>query len=201
MWCIKTERARRVVGLALTFSVLGCGGKVEEDAKPAEPSYSAPRATPPSPPTAATPTQPQVAPVPPRVAPPEPPRPAPEPPWNDLAKAAAENVLAANCGQCHGPFLTPAQAQDGINFIDNIDALVYAGLILPLNSAASRVVVVMQTGSMPPPASGQPPVTEADIKTVVEYIDNPRFWAEFAPPDVVDAGTEAPRVDAGADAG
>jgi len=109
--------------------------------------------------------------------------------------------LAANCGQCHGPALTRAQAQDGINFIDNIDALVYAGLIVPLNSAASRIIVVMRDGSMPPSTSGYPLVTEADIRTVTEYIDNPRFWAEFAPPDVVDAGTETPLVDAGTDAG
>jgi len=185
------------------FSVLGCGGKAADDATPAEPSYSAPRATPPSPPVATAPPQPQVTPVPPRTEPPPPSREQPAPFWeeHDLAKALAENVLAANCGQCHGSALTRASALDGINFIDNIDALVYAGLIVPLNSAASRVVVVMRNGSMPPPSSGLPLVTEADIDTVVAYIDNPRFWAEVAPPDVVDAGVETPLVDAGADAG
>src|SRR4051812_41941419 len=30
-----------------------------------------------------------------------------------LAKAAAENVLASNCGQCHGPALSEQQAQAG----------------------------------------------------------------------------------------
>src|SRR5262245_10268428 len=54
-----------------------------------------------------------------------------------LARAAAENVLAANCGQCHGPALTPAQAQAGMNYIDDIDKLVETGKILPLNSAGS----------------------------------------------------------------
>jgi mono/diheme cytochrome c family protein len=118
-----------------------------------------------------------------------------------LAKAAAENVLGANCGQCHGPALTRTQAQDGINFIDDIDALVRAGLITPLNSAASRIIVVMRDGSMPPPASGLSPAPEADIEVVADYIDNPRFWPDAPPPPVVDAGTATPLVDAGADAG
>jgi serine/threonine-protein kinase len=51
-----------------------------------------------------------------------------------------------------------------------------------LNSAASRIVQRMVRGEMPPVASGLPAVTEADINTVAQYIDNPRFWPE------VDAG-------------
>ena len=31
----------------------------------------------------------------------------------DIAQAAAENILRANCGQCHGPALTPEQARAG----------------------------------------------------------------------------------------
>lgn len=203
MRCIKTARAGHVVGLTLMASALGCGGKATDDANPAEPSYSVPRDRPPSPPRAATPQRPQVAPIPARDVPPSPYRPQPEPPVeseSDLAKAAVENVLAANCGQCHGPSLTRAQAQDGINFINDIDALVEAGLILPLNSAGSRVIVVMRDGSMPPSASGLPPVTEADIATVAVYIDSPRFWPGLSPPVILDAGTETPAVDAGPDA-
>src|SRR5690606_13483675 len=41
----------------------------------------------------------------------------------ELARAAAENVLRANCGQCHGPQLTHAAARAGMNFIDDIDEL------------------------------------------------------------------------------
>jgi mono/diheme cytochrome c family protein len=118
----------------------------------------------------------------------------------DLAKAAAENVLASNCGQCHGPALTRAQAQGGINFIDDTDALVQVELIVPLSSATSRIIVVMRDGSMPPSALGLPPVTEADIATVAQYIDNPRYWPGVPPPSVADAGTETPPVDAGPDA-
>ena len=120
----------------------------------------------------------------------------------NLARAAAENVLQANCGQCHGSSLTPAQAQDGINYIDNIDKLVEAGLIEPLSSASSRISLVMRNGSMPPPSSGFPPITDAEVNIVAQYIDNPRFWPGVAPAPVVDAGIDVPSVvDAGADGG
>jgi mono/diheme cytochrome c family protein len=106
------------------------------------------------------------------------------PPSSDpaaLAKAAAENVLAANCGQCHGPALTPQQAQAGMNYINDIDKLVQNGKIVPLDSANSLVVQRMKRGEMPPVSSGLPAVTDADINTVAQYIDNPRFWPDAAP--------------------
>jgi serine/threonine-protein kinase len=99
----------------------------------------------------------------------------------DLARAAAENVLAANCGQCHGPALTPQQAQAGMNYINDIDQLVATGKIVPLNSAGSRIIQRMVRGEMPPVSSGLPAVTEADINTVAQFIDNPRFWPDVAP--------------------
>jgi serine/threonine-protein kinase len=118
-------------------------------------------------------------------APANPPQAAP--PRNDpganeteLARAAAENVLAANCGQCHGPALTPQQAQAGMNYIDDIDRLVETGKIVPLNSAGSRIIQRMVRGEMPPVTTGKT-VTEADINTVAQFIDNPRFWPDVAP--------------------
>jgi mono/diheme cytochrome c family protein len=98
-----------------------------------------------------------------------------------LAKAAAENVLASNCGQCHGPALTEQQAQAGMNYINDIDKLVSTGKIVPLDSAGSRIIQRMVKGEMPPVGSGLPRVTEADISTVAQYIDNPRFWPDQAP--------------------
>jgi mono/diheme cytochrome c family protein len=97
----------------------------------------------------------------------------------DLAKAAAENVLAANCGQCHGPALTPQQAQAGMNYINDIDKLVETGKIVPLNAAGSRIIQRMVKGEMPPVTTGRT-VTEADINIVSEYINNPRFWPDVA---------------------
>jgi serine/threonine-protein kinase len=93
-----------------------------------------------------------------------------------LAKASAENVLASNCGQCHGPKLTEAQAKAGMNYINDIDKLVETGKIVPLNSANSLIVQRMIRGEMPPANSGLPRVTDADITTVSDYIDNPLFW-------------------------
>lgn len=105
-----------------------------------------------------------------------------------------------NCGQCHGP-LAPATNSGGINFIDDLDQLVEAGLIVPLSSASSRIVIAMQDGSMPPPGTYPYPVTGADLDTVIQYIDNPRFWPDVAPSAGVDAGVEAPLADAGAASG
>jgi len=93
-----------------------------------------------------------------------------------LAKAAAENVLNSNCGQCHGGQLTPATAQAGMNYINDIDKLVANGKIIPLNSAGSKIIERMSKGEMPPQTSGLPKVTDADINTVAQYIDNPVFW-------------------------
>ena len=112
---------------------------------------------------------------------------------------AVENILAANCGSCHGPD-APVAGSGGIRFISDLDELVEAGLIVPLNSASSPVVRVSVQGSMPPPSSGLPQMTEADLDTITSYIDNPRYWPISAPP-AVDAGTAPPALDAGADGG
>jgi mono/diheme cytochrome c family protein len=205
MRCIKPVRVYRVVGLGLMFSLLGCGGKAEDDSPRPGPSYSAPRATPtappsvsvpPSPPARATQPEPMQKPAAPTEAPGRYPLPG-----IDLGPAAAENVLSANCAQCHGPALTQAQAQAGINFITDLDQLAAAGWIVPLSSDTSPIIIEMRNGSMPPPASGLPRVTEADIDVVASHIDNPRFWLDWSAPAVVDAGVERPTVDAGADGG
>ena len=74
----------------------------------------------------------------------------------ELARAAAENVLRVNCGQCHGPQLSEAAARAGMNFIDDIDRLVNEGKLIPLNAADSPVVRRMREGSMPPPGNDGP---------------------------------------------
>jgi mono/diheme cytochrome c family protein len=207
MRCIETERACRAVGLGLMLSALGCGGKAAEGSEPPPPSYSAPRATPTSPSEASPPVASADRPQPPASVTPsyQPPAPLPEPlPVPDpvaLARAVVENVLLANCGQCHSPVLTPAQAQGGINYINDLDKLVETGLIVPLSSATSRVVVTMRSGSMPPPSSGLPPMTDVDISLVASYIDNSGFWPMLVPARIVDAGIDTPIPDAGADGG
>jgi mono/diheme cytochrome c family protein len=111
--------------------------------------------------------------------------------------AGVENVLLANCGQCHGP-LAPAASSGGITFINDLDRLIAAGLLVPLNSAASPIVIAMVNGSMPPPGSGLPPATDADIAIVTQYLDNPRFWP-LPEPTVRDAGSSLPVNDAGSE--
>jgi serine/threonine-protein kinase len=100
-----------------------------------------------------------------------------------LARAGAQNVLAANCGQCHGPQLAPAQASGGgMNYINDIDKLVENGKVIPLNSAGSLIIRRMTDGSMPPAQSGLPRVTQQDINTVAQFIDNPNFWQGYQAP-------------------
>jgi hypothetical protein len=93
----------------------------------------------------------------------------------------------------------------GFRFIDDWDRMIAAGLLVPLSSASSPIILAMVDGSMPPPESGLPSVTRADIDTVAQYLDNPRFWPGLKPigsdagssPSVSDAGTDLPYSDAG----
>jgi serine/threonine-protein kinase len=101
----------------------------------------------------------------------------------DLDKAAVENILQSNCGYCHGPKLTAAQAQAGMNYIDDIDQLVKAGKIVPLNSGGSPLVQRIKKGEMPPASSSYPQLTDADVDKVVSFIDNPRYWPDYKPAD------------------
>jgi mono/diheme cytochrome c family protein len=93
-----------------------------------------------------------------------------------LARADAENVLATNCGECHGSKLQLDDASGGMNYIDDIDKLVENGKIIPLNSKESRIVERMRDGSMPPSFSQKPRVTDQEIDVVAQFIDQPRFW-------------------------
>jgi hypothetical protein len=113
------------------------------------------------------------------------PTPNQPPSQQELDKLAAENVLNANCGFCHGPGLSQDEAQANMNFINDIQRLVDTGRIVPMNSAGSRVVQFMQNRQMPPPGSGYPNVKESDIAIVSAYIDNPRYW-----PGVADTNCE-----------
>jgi len=83
----------------------------------------------------------------------------------------AQFVLLAYCGACHGAALTPAQAGGGINYINDWERLIEAGLIDLCSPESSRIVEVMRTGEMPPPASGLDPVSDADIAVVEAAIE------------------------------
>jgi mono/diheme cytochrome c family protein len=99
----------------------------------------------------------------------------------ELARAAAENVLRVNCGQCHGPQLSDAAARAGMNYIDDIDQLVNEGKLIPLNAAESPVVRRMRDGSMPPPGTTGPRPSDREIGQVADFVDDPLFWPEYRP--------------------
>jgi len=98
----------------------------------------------------------------------------------ELARAQAANILESNCGQCHGPALSPEDAFAGMNYINDFDQLVSNGKVQPLNSAGSRVIQRMRSGEMPPTSSGLDPVSDAEIDTVASFIDEPTFWPDYA---------------------
>lgn len=110
---------------------------------------------------------------------PDPDMPSEDIPEDDLLlpRAAAANVLLADCGGCHGPALTPMQASGAINYIDDWNRLLRVGLIERCSPERSRVVLLMRRGEMPPASSGLPAVTEADIAVVenaIEFECNPQ---------------------------
>jgi mono/diheme cytochrome c family protein len=105
-----------------------------------------------------------------------------EPTEFDLERAVAENVLRVNCGQCHGSDLDARVAQAEMNYIDDIDALIENGKVVPLRPGQSPIVQYMLDGTMPPPGVAKRP-TAADIQTVVRFIENPDFWPGYDPPE------------------
>jgi mono/diheme cytochrome c family protein len=105
------------------------------------------------------------------------PGPDTEPPNPDnIELAAVQNILAANCGACHGPNLTPQAAQAGMNFITDLDRLATEGKLKPLDSANSLIIQYMRDGIMPPGNLDKVPT--ADINRVADYIDNPDYWQD-----------------------
>jgi serine/threonine-protein kinase len=92
------------------------------------------------------------------------------------AKALAENVLKSNCGGCHGTQLTPETARARMNYIDSIDKLIENDKLIPGQAEESIVIRRMRLGEMPPAAEGFPPVADADINVVANFINNPDFF-------------------------
>jgi mono/diheme cytochrome c family protein len=113
----------------------------------------------------------------------------PEPPAGDLAmevvvdqieqeKSAVQDLLQSNCGVCHGrsstrPPHTLQGLRDGdapIADINDIDALVQAGLIVPGLPEESQLMLVVVTQTMPPTTSGLPPVPDDQLRRLEKFI-------------------------------
>jgi len=97
----------------------------------------------------------------------------------DIARQAVENILASNCGQCHGPALSEADASNGMNYINDLDRLAEEGKLTPGNSADSLIIKRMRAGEMPPRNQGKQPVPPQQIDQVAAFIDNERFWPDY----------------------
>jgi len=95
------------------------------------------------------------------------------------ARDAVENILASNCGQCHGPALSEADAANGMNYIQDLDRLAEEEKLIPGDSANSLIIKRMRAGEMPPRNQGKTPVKPQDIDLVANFIDNERFWPDY----------------------
>lgn len=86
----------------------------------------------------------------------------------------AENILGALCGRCHGSqFATPQKAEGSINFIDNMEELLDAGLAIGGDSQRSIIIRLMRNGTMPPDLPNVAQPSNADTDAVAAYLDNP----------------------------
>ncbi|MEY4550247.1 MAG: hypothetical protein RL685_6442 [Pseudomonadota bacterium] len=115
----------------------------------------------------------------------------PEPPAGNLMmdvvvdlveqeKSAVREMLQSNCGVCHGRSstrpphtLTGAGLRGGdapIADINDIDALVQAGLIVPGWPEESLLMLVVVTQTMPPTTSGLPPVPDDELRRLEKFI-------------------------------
>ncbi|MEO8181626.1 MAG: hypothetical protein ABI895_22555 [Deltaproteobacteria bacterium] len=104
--------------------------------------------------------------------------PTPREPRNahaELVRAAIGDALAYHCGDCHSS-LAARELQAEPRALDDLDALVASGQLLPLNSAASPLLQLGASGAMPPPDSGVPPLTQVDLDLLTLFIDSPSFW-------------------------
>ena len=76
-----------------------------------------------------------------------------------------ENVLAANCGACHGSHL--ASPAGGVGPIDNLELLGTQGQVDFCDPEPSAIVKSIRSGTMPPPDSGYPPVSPLDLDIIL----------------------------------
>jgi hypothetical protein len=81
-----------------------------------------------------------------------------------------EGVLAYYCSDCHGMSRNPDAIGPGPIF-ESLEDLLANGKVVPGDASASRVMVRLLRGEMPPPESGLPEVPPATIGLVADFID------------------------------
>jgi hypothetical protein len=86
-----------------------------------------------------------------------------------------ERMLNANCGACHSmPSFFPCsdcQASFSVGEPLRVSSLIDIDKVTPGDADASRLMIRIYTGEMPPPSSGLPPMPDADISWLASFID------------------------------
>jgi len=84
-----------------------------------------------------------------------------------------ESLLEQSCGLCHDWPLIPVCGDCPGNEYTPIDfdQLVRVGLVVPGDAAQSRLLLRVHDGSMPPANSEVPPLSDASVAELEEFID------------------------------
>jgi hypothetical protein len=96
-----------------------------------------------------------------------------------------ERMLNANCGVCHSmPNFYPCSDCLGDSWGEplRISSLIELGKVTPGDADASRLMIRLYAGEMPPPISGEPPMSAADVSWLASFIDTLEPEAALACP-------------------
>jgi hypothetical protein len=167
------QHSRAPVWVSWALALAACGGQVDERV----PSEGLPRAEPPEL------REPAMSPPPEDATPgaavrDEPPRPAEvEGVIDDSGPLSPiRSALTEQCGACHGAeAIAHRTVLGGFSCVEDVDCMVELGLLVPLDSSGSRMIVLMRNGSMPP-SGVQPRPTTEDIDRLARILDNPAYW-------------------------
>lgn len=91
----------------------------------------------------------------------------------NVALSQAQQVLVESCGSCHGAPVDAGPPAGGLPRVDDVQALIDGGFLIPCRSQASPLIFAIQSGSMPPPESGLAPMSAAQLATLTQFIDRP----------------------------
>jgi cytochrome c553 len=96
-----------------------------------------------------------------------------------VERAEAQAQLAQSCGACHGDPLDIDEPAGGLDSIDDIEALIDQGQIVPCMSGRSPIIQRLRDGSMPPPAAIGSRPSPDDIDALARFIDRPCMWPDW----------------------
>lgn len=99
-------------------------------------------------------------------------------------QSKAMNILQRNCSSCHNP----SNAQGGIDYITDLNLLLYYRLVIPGDPQHSEIYSEIQSGNMPP---GKP-MNQNDMKIVFDWIQDGFKDSSPAPKPVTACNTLAP---------